>query len=250
MKTPEKRSTLNAQRSACFTHFRTLELPNSRTSRRAFTLFELLAVLTVIGILLVVLVGAYGSWGTAHALTGATRVLEMGLAQARTLAMTQNAYVAFDYGSIETNNFKTVTGFQSFLCMPTNDTPSVETVLQQSLSGDATMAGLSEDTVSITPAAPFQRLSGHVRLAYIRETDIKSGSPSLHNNVTLFFRPDGSVWSWDDARAHYLCVYTQERFVTGRTTLDNTDLPKPLTRLLRVDLATGLVTVIKPEALP
>jgi len=246
MKTPQKRSTLNAQRSTlnaegpknplrlCISALTTFELRNFRTSCRAFTLFELIAVLTVIGIGLAVLVGSYGSWGTAHALTGATRILEAGLTQARTLAMTQNAYVGFDYGSVETNTFQTVTGFQLFLC--TNENAVVADALA-ALSGSSKTAALDEDVFGIIPAAPYQRLTGHVRLGYIRENDIASPSPTFHNSVTLFFRPDGSVWSWDDTRAHYLCVYTKERFARDTGS-------EPLSRLLRIDLATGLATLI------
>ena len=210
--------------------------------RNGFTLFELLAVLTIIGISLAVLVGAYGSWGTAHALTGTTRVLEAGLAQARTLAMTQNSYVAFDYGSIETNNFKTVTGFQLFFCAPTNDTASVEDFLQKALSPTADMEDIADDKVAITQAAPFQRLSGHVRLTYIPETDIQSVAPTPYSNMSLFFRPDGSVLSDpDDKRAHYILVYSHERFSRGQNNSDS------LRRYLRIDLATGLITIISPN---
>lgn len=201
--------------------------------RHGFTLFELLAVLTIISIGLVVLVGAYGSWGTAHALTGATRVLEAGLAQARTMAITQNAYVAFDYGSVVTNGIKTVTGFQIYLC--TNENAEVAAELDSRSSSDPTALDLRE----ITPAAPYQRLSGHVRLKNVAEKQLGSGTSA--NSAIFFFRPDGSVWSWDDKRAHYLYVYTAERFSrTGNNS-------EPLMRLLRIDLATGLVTVIAPE---
>ena len=108
-----QRSAFSVQRSA-FALLRPL-----RGRNKGFTLFELLAVLTVIGIGLAILAGAYGSWGTAHALTGATRVVEAGLQQARTLAVTRRAYVAFSYGSEVTNRTRIVTGFQAFLCQPT-----------------------------------------------------------------------------------------------------------------------------------
>ncbi len=210
------------------------------------TLLELLAVLTVISISLMIVVGAYGSWGTAHALSGATRILEAGLQQARSLAVSQNAYVAFDYGSYVTNDVQTMTYFQIFLC--TNESEVVAAVLQQAAAGTA--LDLSDDTFGATPAAPFQRLSGHVSLGSITETDMTSGSSRVVEGTPLFFRPDGSAWSWDDVRAHYLCVQTRERFAMRATKLDNTDDPKPLKRLLRIDLATGLVTVIKGEAQP
>ena len=212
-------------------------------NRKGFTLFEVIAVLTVISIGLMVLVGAYGSWDTVHALTGATRVLEAGLIQARTLAITSGSYVGFDYGSVEANNIKTVTGFQVYLCTPTNDTASVEDFLQKALSPTADMEDIADDKVAITQAAPFQRLSGHVRLTYIPETDIQSVAPTPYSNMSLFFRPDGSVLSDpDDKRAHYICVYSQEHFSRG----DEND-SEPLRRYLRIDLATGLITVISPN---
>ncbi|MDX9868518.1 MAG: prepilin-type N-terminal cleavage/methylation domain-containing protein [Kiritimatiellia bacterium] len=232
MRTPEKRSTFNAQRST--SNFRTLALRNFRTSRHGFTLFELLAVLTVIGIGLAVLVGAYGSWGTAHALAGATRIVEAGLAQARTLAVTRRAYVAFSYGSDVTNQTRVVTGFQSFLW--TNDEISVEAALNSASAQN----GVDPDW-PITPATPFQRLTGHVRLAYVRETDLSA----TYSDMTLFFRPDGSVLSDPaDTHAHHIAVYTQERFHRGGKTSD------PLLRYLRIDLATGLVALIEPEVTP
>ena len=204
------------------------------SSRHGFTLFELLAVLTVIGIGLAVLVGAYGSWGTAHALAGATRIVEAGLAQARTLAVTRRAYVAFSYGSDVTNQTRVVTGFQSFLW--TNDEISVEAALNSASAQN----GVDPDW-PITPATPFQRLTGHVRLAYVRETDLSA----TYSDMTLFFRPDGSVLSDPaDTHAHHIAVYTQERFHRGGKTSD------PLLRYLRIDLATGLVALIEPEVTP
>lgn len=233
----------NAQRST-FNDSPVANRHSRFANRSGFTLFELLAVLTVISIGLVVLLGAYNSWGTAHALTGATRVLKAGLEQARTMAITQSAYVAFDYGSVQINDVQTVSGFQFFLCAPTNDTVSVEAVLQALTTG-SDLSDISRNTLTITPTAPYQRLSGHVQLAYIRETDLQSETPRLYDSMTLFFRPDGSAWSDPtDTRGHYLCVYTKERFSRGEKD------SAPLERYLRVDLATGLVTVIEPEATP
>jgi len=206
------------------------------SARRGFTLFELLAVLTIISIGLVVLVGAYGSWGTAHALTGATRVLEAGLAQARTMAMAQNAYMAFEYGSVVTNDIKTVTGFQIYRY--TNENAEVAAELDRVASSEPTALDLPDRE----PAAPYQRLSGYVRLKNVEEKQL--GDETSANSATFVFRPDGSAWSWDDKRAHYLYVYTTERFARK----DNNS--EPLMRLLRVDLATGLVSVITPEVTP
>jgi len=52
-----QRSTLNAQRSVCSTRFRTLELPDFRTSRRAFTLIETALAMLAIGLGLLALFG-------------------------------------------------------------------------------------------------------------------------------------------------------------------------------------------------
>jgi prepilin-type N-terminal cleavage/methylation domain-containing protein len=211
-----------------------LELPNFRTPklpRSGLTLFELLAVLTVISIGLMILVGSYGSWGTAHALTGATRILEAGLQQARSTAMSQNAYVGFEYGSVSTNSIQTVTGFQFFLF--TNDNAEVAAELQDWVDPSAAL-----DLPFTIPASPFQRLSGHVVLGNIQEKDIKIVPPSISAGVILVFRPDGSVWSWEDKQAHYLCVQTRERFAKGQPTAQS------LMRILRVDLTTGFITVI------
>ena len=205
----------------------------------AFTLFELLAVLTVIGIGLAILVGAYGSWGTAHALTGATRIVEAGLQQARTLAVTRRAYVAFVYGSEAINRTRVVTGFQTFLW--TNDTVSAEAVISDMLNSGDGWAGPAGD---LLPATPHQRLSGHVRLAYAQET--APSSPDSGSDMWLFFfRPDGSVFSNPaDKYAHHIMVYSQERFHRSNNTSE------PLLRYLRIDLATGTVTIIKPEVTP
>ena len=216
---------------------------------KGFTLFELLAVLTVIGIGLAILVGAYGSWGTAHALTGATRVVEAGLQQARTLAVTRHAYVAFSYGSTNRPAVVTsaTTGFQSFIC--TNAVPPIdETVLKELVEHvDNNKIFIPSDGYEYTganrlilePATPFQRLSGHVRLLRRETHNTGEHTPSL-----LIFRPDGSVMIDDgitpsDYPYHTIALHTAQSFPDPESAT-----PAPLVRLLRIDPATGTVTVL------
>ena len=203
-----------------------------RRHRHGFTLFELLGVLTLVGVVLAVLLGSYGSWGTIHAVDGATRILEAGLQQARTLARTQRAFVVFEYGTLSTNDTRAVSGFQLYLC--TNDNATVAAILQQ-LQNNTPITNSERDDMGVSPAAPYQRLSGHIGL----KNQSENGAPV--DESALFFRPDGSVWSWDDKHSHDLYVYSRELFNKV-----------PLARLLRIDLATGLVTVIvlKEEAQP
>ena len=222
-----------------------------RGRNKGFTLFELLAVLTVIGIGLAILVGAYGSWGTAHALTGATRVVEAGLQQARTLAVTRRAYVAFSYGSTNRPSVVTsaTTGFQSFIC--TNAVPPVDEVVLRDLVQDVDnkifvpLDGTKYNTLILEPATPFQRLSGHVRLLRRETHNTGEHTPSL-----LIFRPDGSIMTDDGITQpnypyHTIAIQTAEPFPDP-----SSSRPSPLTRLIRIDPATGLTTtVIKPEAL-
>jgi type II secretory pathway pseudopilin PulG len=264
MKTGEntQRSTFNAQRPRLFTFGaqrpasgvrRLPPTPHSSfltsPSLGGFTLFELLGVLTLIGVVLVVLLGAYGSWGTAHAINGAANVLTSGLQQARTLARTSNEFIAVRYGTETTNETVTVSGFQIYLC--TNDHALISADLGAPLRKGTPPLTESQiatllDGLKTSPGAPFQRISGHVRLAYQPEEVTASGQ----NLGVLVFRPDGSVWSASDTRCHYLCVYSKELFAMGKTKMDSSTNPKPLTRILRVDLATGTVTVIQPEVTP
>ncbi len=199
--------------------------------RHGFTLFELLGVLTLIGIVLVILLGSYGSWGTAQAVTGAARIVESGLQQARALARTQRAFVGFEYGTLSTNDAQAITGFQIYLC--TNDNAVVASVLAQ--HQNTTEISDSEYlSMGIIPAAPYQRLSGHIRLGNQSEQ-----RTAITESGSLFFRPDGSAWSWDDQHGHYLTLTSRELFNRA-----------PLLRILRVDLATGLVTLSKGELQP
>ncbi len=207
-----------------------LILHHSSLPRRGFTLFELLGVLTLIGVVLAVLLGAYGSWGTVHAVDGSVRILEAGLQQARTLARSRRMYVGFEYGTLSTNDSRSVSGFQLYLC--TNDNATVAAILQEHQNNTPITNGERED-MGMSPAAPHQRLSGHIRLANQSESGARTDESSL------FFNPDGSVWSWDDQHSHDLYVSSRELFNKA-----------PLARLLRVELDTGLVTVIKPEVTP
>lgn len=199
-------------------------------SRKGFTLFELLGVLTVISIVLVVLLGSYSSWGTAHALTGAARIVESGLQKGRSLAMTQHAYVGFEYGSVTTNGMQVISGFQLYVC--SNENAVVAAILEKHLDGSQ-LTKLDRADMGIIPAAPYQRLSGYIRLKNQSEKN------DVADESALFFRPDGSVWSWDDQHVHDLYVHSRELF--NKVALE---------RILRVDLATGLVTVLKEEATP
>ncbi len=199
--------------------------------RRAFTLFELLAVLTVSGVLFMVILGSYNSWATVHACNGAARVLQAGVRQARTLAVARSRYTAFDFSSYTTNRVQHVSEFRIYLC--TNDTGRAEHLLDAigAAGGvDAQLAAMNE--LGITPAAPPQNLSGHIRLASYADS-----SAAEESGAVLFFRPDGSLWNgFDSARYHYIAVYSRQLF-DGY----------PLARLLRIDLSTGAVELIREE---
>ncbi len=217
----------------------------------AFTLFEILAVLTIIGIGLTLLVGAYGSWGTAHAINGATRVVELGLQQARTRAISERAYVLFNYGTTNppNNRLAITTGFQSFICtnvplsiteVPLLKESDLLPLIQQFTDHSflPAMEPLSDGQLVADPVTPFQRLSRHVRLT--RRTtpeNLQGYSPAV-----VIFRPDGSILT-DDGYAtatspwHWIALETVESFTIGR------GQSAPLLRLFRIDPDTGLTTV-------
>lgn len=217
--------------------------------RLGFTLFEVLAVLTVIGIVLTLVIGNYGSWGTAHALEGAARTVEAGLQQARALAMAQRIYIAFNYGCETTSGMKTVTGFQPFFCTNNNDAAINEIDLNDlahELDDAATFIprdGVLFKGIVIEPAAPFQRLSGHVRLARLTGDP---GASSLETTPVsiIVFRPDGSVIADDVVSLsspdpyHYVILGTTESFSVSPTATE------PLVRVFRIDSSTGLATLL------
>lgn len=218
-------------------------------ARAGYTLFELLAVLTVIAIGLSIIVGSYNSWGTAHALTGATRTVEAGLLQARILAMSQHAYVAFSYGSTNSHQatLAFTTGFQPFFC--TNETTASESQLQELANVIANenertflypaTLGSGDNPLVISPAAPFQRLPRHVRLS---RWQTMQGTTTHHNPALLIFRPDGSILQDTinpaDDPFHYIALETAESFSISQTDT------APLFRIFRIDPSTGLTTVI------
>lgn len=231
--------------------FLTPNSPHQRRSHRAaFTLFELLAVLTVIGIVLVAIVGSYGSWGTAHALTGAARIVEAGLQQARTLATTQRTYVAFNYGTTNPPNatLSSTTGFQSFFCTNTTDAAISEIDLRnlvQQFNDDTFLPStepLSNGSLVTTPATLFQRLSRsiHLRRRLTADGDATTYTPSI-----IIFRPDGSIMTDDGITrldtdpSHYIAIETARPFP-----VPNSSTTAPLLRLIRIDPATGHTTIL------
>jgi prepilin-type N-terminal cleavage/methylation domain-containing protein len=199
--------------------------------RRAFTLFELLAVLTVSGVLFMVILGSYNPWAAVHACNGAARVLQAGVRQARTLATARNQYSAFDFNSYTTNRVQHVSDFRIYLC--TNDTGRTEHLLDAiGAAGALDAQHAAAHALGVTPAAPPQNLSGHIRLSSYTDD-----SSSEESGAVLFFRPDGSVWNGvETARYHYIAIYSRQLFDGF-----------PLARLLRIDLATGAVELIREE---
>lgn len=200
-----------------------------REKRSAFTLFELLAVLTITGIIFMVILGRYNSWSAVQACNGSARILKAGMLQARTLSQARNKYVGFEYATVISNNIQQITGFQIYLC--TNETSNIEQLLRNL----QTAAGIEEqmnDDMGISLAAPFQRLSNHVTFV-----NPLQGTQTKEEGGFIFFRPDGSVWSEQTAHSIYVTLYTRRLFNK-----------KPLTRTLQVDLATGIIEILKGES--
>ena len=193
-----------------------------KTNRRsAFSLFELIAVLTVTGIIFMVVLGSYNSWSSIHACNGAARILKAGLVQARTLAQTKNRYVAFEFSTFTSNRLQQVSGYQIYIC--TNNTGNTEQLLNTMLSSASLNDQQSAvNQMGVSYAAPYQRFSSHIR---------------LDTETLLFFRPNGSVWNGSaDAHSHYAGIYSKQLFNQ-----------LPLTRILRIDLATGAIEIIRTE---
>ena len=178
------------------------------------------------------ILGSYNSWSAMHACSGTARVLKAGLNQARTLAQARNRYVGFEFSSYTSNTVQHISGYQMYIC--TNETGEIEQLLN-SLNSSGSVAAQESvlNQMGISIISPYQRFSNHIRL-------VSSTSPLNVNNpedgAILFFRPDGSVWSGYPAHSHYAGVYTRHKF-NG----------VPMTRFLRIDLATGSIETIKGE---
>ena len=193
-------------------------------SRKGFTIFELIAVLTVISITLVIVLGSYNSWATAHALDGAVRTLEAGLLKARAIAKAQNTVVLFTYCTTDptTNNLRQVSGYEIYAC--TNNAADSETLV-------------FEDFRQVDS----QRLNRYVTLM---SNDDGHTAEAFGD---LCFSPSGGVLS-DALAASGLPVITTPReiLVSTRRSFAFTDGAtegKPLCRIIRIDLATGLPSV-------
>ena len=207
-------------------------LPNVRDSRRGFTIFEVLAVMTVISIALVIVLGSYGSWATIHALDSAAKTLEAGLLSARATAKAKNTYVMITY-STPTTNALARSEYSTWACYCTS-TNGMEVVNPFSPEFDDTMLVFTST----------QRLTRHVTLARII-----GGAPDPAPDIGQFltFAPDGSLLV-DEANGelpepHDLLISTRRRFaVSGAST-------EPLHRVIRVDYATGLPKVLRPDQL-
>ena len=203
------------------------------TTRKGFTLFELLAVMTIIGVALVIVLGSYNSWATVHALNSSMRVLEAGILQARTLAKAKNTIVMFTYVTSDpsTNVLRQASSYDIYLCYP--DTNGVVNPLASDYIFDNSNVSL----------ATSQRISRHVTLV---------GGPDLSAMTTfgeIYFSPDGSrmvrLEEGELPAPHYIAVSTRKRFSIARSQ----SYTEPLYRFIRVDYATGLPTVLRPDQL-
>lgn len=220
--------------------------PSASRPRKGFTILELLAVLTVISIALVLILGSYTSWATSHALRGAVTTVEAGLNHARSMAKANSTYVLFYYGSTNIG-IKAVSEYQIFISTNTTDTSLIETTLV-ALTGrrpDRTAIRNLQDANSafyqqFERIGTTQRLCGHVTIGYFPEGDLRTGTFNPDPVGLCIFRPDGSVWSWSDVQTHYLLISTRQPFSFSRTETS------PLRRIIGLDLATGLTTIIEP----
>jgi len=229
-------------------------MSNVRTSSKGFTVFETLAVLTVISITLAVVLGSYTSWATVYALDGAVRTLETGLLQARATAKAKNTYVKFYYETVgyAGDTVKLTSGFQSFACTNDWDRTIITDMLDACSDYDCLAAcdiplEDSEFGKQFAPMMSKQRLTGHVELGYVKETEVstvKSASfDPFPKGGLIIFRPDGSVWGWNDRSEHHIVISTRKLFARESS-------PVPLRRILRVNLATGATTTLRPEEVP
>ena len=219
--------------------------------KRGFTIFELLVVMAVISISLMVVLGAYSSWATVHALNGAVRTLEAGLLQARATAKAKNTYVKFVYetSGLSSNSVKLVSGFQSFICTNSADRSIITSALEQYSTEPAGAAGndiTNENSAfsrQFVPLASAQWLTGHVELQSVGESAFNAdpnGFQTSGNGSTIIFCPDGSAWSWNDVSAHHLVVLTRKQFARDGPS-------EPIFRVMRINLATGTVSVFRPQ---
>ncbi|MCL1919863.1 MAG: type II secretion system GspH family protein [Kiritimatiellaeota bacterium] len=218
-----------------------------------FTIFELLAVLTIISIALTVILGSYTSWAVIQALDGTARTLEAGLLKARATAKAQSTYVKFFYetAQLSPDSTKQGSGYQLFVCTNDTDRAIITEMLEQCASYDCLGAGDIMDEESVFSKQffpmPLQRLTGHVELGYVKETETSaintSGFDPSSRGGLIIFCPDGSVWGWSDRSEHNIVISSRKRFTRPN------DTSRPLRRVLRVNLATGMATTIDAKYL-
>jgi len=185
-------------------------------------------VLAVISITLVVILGSYSSWATVHALNGAVRTVEAGLLNARAMAKTQNAYVLFSHYTPEpaaTNTLKQLPLYSIWI--NTNDMATSEEMI-------------AEDFVQMNT----QRINRHVTLHSLHPPTFSSATPAS----SVIFAPDGSLWvdtlAGELPNPHYLMISTRRYFAV------HDRWAEPLSRVIRIDYATGQPTVMRYDQLP